>query len=173
VRDWLAVGRGEALAADFGLRLANLTVDIADVSLEFANSLPDRRSDLRDPARAKQHEHDDQKHQHLGKSKVSEIHILLLEKRTRDQISDQDTDEAQQRNIEGDRPYSELEDYEVNVQWPQLGCNSRRQEFLDGARWEKSPSDLREQAADYESYTEDQGMKPRTMLRGSTRGTNH
>ena len=53
--DGLAFGGGNALGpyVGFGLGLADLPIDIANVALEFANTLPDRCADLRHPARAK------------------------------------------------------------------------------------------------------------------------
>jgi hypothetical protein len=75
-RGHLAIRSGEALGARLGLRLADLTIDVADVSLELANALSDRRPDLRHPPRPEEHEHDDEENQHLAKAKVSETHIF-------------------------------------------------------------------------------------------------
>src|SRR5947209_20122245 len=101
------------------------------------------------------------------KPKFPKLISSLLEERTRDQVRDEDTDEAEERHIEGNRPNSELEDNEVDVQWSELGRHSGRQELLDGPGWQEAPGYLSERPADHESYTKYQGVKPRTVLRRS------
>src|SRR4051812_32695363 len=55
----------QAIDWPIGLRLPDLLIDVTDAALEFANSLSERRSDLRDSLRAENHEHDDENDREL------------------------------------------------------------------------------------------------------------
>jgi hypothetical protein len=100
---WISLTRGQIVPLVVGAH--DRVLGIRNAPLELPDSLPDGRPDLWQPLGAKEEQYHQQDDHDLGKAQVP--HRDLLEKRTRDQVRQHHSNQAQEGDVQPYRTQSE------------------------------------------------------------------